>query len=213
MGKLLVLVLLAGCVSSGTTVPVNERPMYGGVFKTATMRLADEDFVAAAKKRFPTARAASDHYAELGWQFLGSREPRTAIKRFNQCWLLDATNANCFWGFGTFEIRMGHTDQAIEHLEKARAMMPSSVSLQVDLATGYAQKAQESTKGPAVAAAMLEKANAIFEHAAIAEPTNQKVFCVWAMILAETGSTKKACEISARCQDDRDGIRARLKCP
>jgi len=213
MKRALLLTILVGCSSNAGT-PVNEQVMYGGVFKTSQMRLADQEFVAAAKRDFSTPRAASDHYADLGWAFIRRGDLRTAIRRFNQCWLLDESNPTCFWGFGTFEQQQSHTGKAIEYLEKAQGMMPSaSVDLSVDLATTYAQKSQEPASDPALPGQLMDKANALFQRASAAEPDNQKVPCVWAMVLLQTHDTRRACQVVDRCKDDRDGVRKQLTCP
>jgi tetratricopeptide (TPR) repeat protein len=207
------LAILAGCASNPGP-PVNEQVMYGGVFKSSGMRLADEEFIETAKRDFSSARAASEHYAALGWQLLRRDDARTAIKRFNQCWLLDEGNPSCFWGFGAFEKQRGHADKAIEYLEKAQAMMPSpSVDFHVDLATAYALKGHLSSNDPVLAGRMLDRADAIFQQAAAAEPANQKVPCVWAMVLVQTNNPKKACQVVEGCKDDRDGVRKLLTCP
>jgi Flp pilus assembly protein TadD len=214
--RLAALVLIAGCAEVGPArheTPVNERPMYGGVFKNSAMRLADESFIETAKKEFSSKRSASDHYAELGWKYLRADDARTAIKRFNQCWLIEPENPQCTWGFGMFEGQSGNTDQAIVYLEQSHAMLPSSTDLHVDLAIGYAQKARELAKDRTLAAGMFAKATAILEAAAKAEPTNQKVVCVWTAVLAESGDAKQACQLASRCKDDRDGVRRRLACP
>jgi tetratricopeptide (TPR) repeat protein len=212
MKHLVALTLLAGCASAASP-PVNERVMYGGVFKSSEMRLADERFLEAARRDFPTARAASDHYAELGWTFLRKQDRSTAIKRFNQCWLLDGGNPACFWGFGMFEQQIGQTDQSVEHLEKARGMWAAPpVDFQIDLAIAYVQKSRQSSE-TAIRAQFLAKAERIFESAAAAEPDNQKVPCVWADALLYLDQPKRACQVVDRCKDDRDGVHKRLTCP
>jgi predicted Zn-dependent protease len=213
MKSFVALAMLAGCLPSATT-PVNEQVMYGGVFKSSSMRLADEEFRAAELKQFRTPRAASEHSAAVGWGALQRGDLRTAIKRFNQCWLLDETNPTCFWGFGLFEAQSSRIDQALEHLQKAQSLMSAPpVDFQVDLATAYAQKAGESAKDPALAARFMEQANAMFERAAAAEPDNQKVPCVWARVLLMTDNRRRACQVVQRCTDDRDGVRKLLSCP
>jgi hypothetical protein len=93
-------------------------------------------------------------------------------------------------------------------------MMPSaSVDLAIDLATTYAQKSQEPGTDSVVSGRLMDKANAIFERYATAEPDNQKVACVWTMVLLQTNDTKRACQVVDRCKDDRDGVRKRLTCP
>ena len=44
---------------------------------------------------------ASNHAANLGWKYLKKNDVETAIKRFNQSWLINHKNYQAYWGFAT----------------------------------------------------------------------------------------------------------------
>lgn len=79
--------------------PVGEQPMFGGVELTAAMKKANDDFLAAIEKTGLTRERASSQTAALGWQYFSKGDLSTAIKRFNQTWLLNPDNGNAYHGF------------------------------------------------------------------------------------------------------------------
>jgi Tfp pilus assembly protein PilF len=79
--------------------PGNELPMYGGLPKTPAMIVADEEFIKANEKLGHTRVQGSDIAVVLGWRYYDKNDYATAIKRFNQAWLLDPDNGDAFEGF------------------------------------------------------------------------------------------------------------------
>jgi len=63
---------------------------------------------------------------EYGWKAL-EKNSASAVKRFNQAWLLDRKNFETIWGFGVWELKRGNTAKAKEFLGKAIAMAPKPV--------------------------------------------------------------------------------------
>ncbi|MEE4161449.1 MAG: carbohydrate binding domain-containing protein [Woeseiaceae bacterium] len=95
-------------------VPVNELPMYGEFEKTAWQKQADETFMATVLPDFGNDRgAAADRFAEEAWKFVYGGDNTTAIKRFNQAWLLDPENTKALWGFAVISRARGKTDAAL----------------------------------------------------------------------------------------------------
>jgi len=101
-------------------VPVNELPMYGGFEKTAWQKQADEAFMATVLPDFGNDReAAADRFAEEAWKFVYSGDNTTAIRRFNQAWLLDPENTKALWGFAVISRARGNADAALRYYEQA----------------------------------------------------------------------------------------------
>ncbi len=84
--------------SAQSTVPINERPLYGGVKKTEELKAADRRFIAAVEKEGGRA-AGARHFLKRGWEAIGWRQPGLAIRRFNQVWLLKPKSGEIYWGF------------------------------------------------------------------------------------------------------------------
>ena len=115
VGLVILLALVCGCENK---TPLNELPMYGGVQKTPEQEAADETFIQAAIKEYGTREKASDVVVQIGWSYLYKNDLRTAIKKFNQAWLLNSDNAQAYWGFGVVAANRRDLDQAGEMIEK-----------------------------------------------------------------------------------------------
>ena len=86
--------------------PNNEMPMYGGGPMPPDVVAANEEFIAAILKRGVTRAQGSDNMVQLGWRYLFERNDiATAMKRFNQAWLLDPDNGDAFHGFAILIMR------------------------------------------------------------------------------------------------------------
>jgi tetratricopeptide (TPR) repeat protein len=97
-------------------------PMFGqpNVKRPEPMKQADEAFIKDAVARFGSRSAASIFAVVQGWGNLRSGNLSTALRRFNEGWLLSPYNAGVFWGFGAILSRQGKLLDAIEQLETAR---------------------------------------------------------------------------------------------
>jgi Tfp pilus assembly protein PilF len=91
---------VAGGASAATKdYPPNQQPMYGGIEKTPAMKAADEAYIKSVLAAGYTRAGASKEASKLGFQYLEKDDAATAMKRFNQAWLLDPTNGDCYHGF------------------------------------------------------------------------------------------------------------------
>ena len=91
---------------------INEQPRYGGLTKTAAHLRADEQFLAQALHRYGTPQAAMQAHVAFGWHYLATNHAPTAIKRFNQAWLLDSTAADVYFGFSAYLRQQGQPEEA-----------------------------------------------------------------------------------------------------
>jgi len=91
---------------------INERPRYGGLTKTAAQLEADEQFIAQSLRTYGTAQAAMQAHVNFGWHYLATDHAPTAIKRFNQAWLLDSTVADVYYGFSAYLRQQGQPEEA-----------------------------------------------------------------------------------------------------
>ena len=109
---------------------INLIPMYGGVKKSRALQKADARLLAD----FPNRREAATQFAKRGWDYFYAKDPETAIKRFNQAWLLDSTNAEAYWGFGVIEGGRRHNTDALRYLQRSIQLNPTKKRILVDVA-------------------------------------------------------------------------------
>ncbi|TGE24323.1 tetratricopeptide repeat protein [Hymenobacter aquaticus] len=99
---------------------LNERPRYGGLVKTAQQLEADKTFVAEALRQYGNAPAAAQAHVNFGWHYLATGHLPTAIKRFNQAWLLDSTSADVYYGFSAYLHQLARPVQATQYEQLAQ---------------------------------------------------------------------------------------------
>lgn len=140
--KLLVLgIFMNVSCNSGQDCPsgINLIPMYGEVKKCPQQIQLDKDFITETEKKFKDKKTASEYYVSKGWEYFYKDELDTAMKRFNQAWLLDNQNPNVFWGFGNILGKEKEYEQSIVYLEKSAQLNPNNDKVFYCLATSYGQ--------------------------------------------------------------------------
>lgn len=95
-------------------LPINLQPMYGGQEKTETMKKSDEEFLAQNASMGYTRESGSKKCVELGWQYFFKGDVDTAMKRFNQAWLLNHDNGDAYHGFAVITAQRGGSAQEVE---------------------------------------------------------------------------------------------------
>jgi tetratricopeptide (TPR) repeat protein len=205
------LLLAAGCLSR-QVVP-NTEPMSGGDPTHADYQRIDEEFIATVMKKFQTRTEAADYFAARGWDYLRQAgDCETAMKRFNQCWLLDPQNGNCFWGFGVLEAERGNSGKAVEYLERARALLPKTSEVRADLATAHGIQGKR-TEDPIAKAAAFDKAERLLAEAEALGLAPAHLPCLRATLRRDAGRQAEACALAATCTRGGEGLRKMLGCP
>jgi len=145
MRKSLFILFLVYCtfcaISYGEEIPTNERPMYGNIPMTDEEKKCNENFINEAIQKAGSREAAAQSAIKLAWQYFYNNDPRTAMKRFNQAWLLDPNNAEVFYGFGILTSLQGKADEAISLYKKALELNPNHPMALANLARSYRDKA------------------------------------------------------------------------
>ncbi|MCC8425933.1 M48 family metallopeptidase [Mucilaginibacter sp. UR6-11] len=116
---------------------INLIPEYGNVAKTKGQLAEDDTFIKLCLKEDGTYRKASEHMVQLGFKYLYQSDIKTAMRRFNQAWLLDHQNENVYWGFGAIYFSFNDYDEALKQLDKGLAINPNSSNILTDKATIY----------------------------------------------------------------------------
>lgn len=109
-------------------------PLWEGIEKTAAMKRADKDFVdevLAATKG--DAKLGARHAVRAGWKAFSDGQYDSAIRRFNQAWLLDPENPEIFWGFGLATHLRGEPLSTVERwFLEAKERLPDAAPLHSD---------------------------------------------------------------------------------
>lgn len=121
-------------------------PRYGYAYKSAGQLAADKEFIANIKTDtlFTTMRNASDRHVALGFEYLYRGNLRVAMYRFNQAYLLDSTNTDDYWGYGSVYMQMGRLDLAEHQYLTGLSKDSLNHHLWTDLATVYSARAQNN---------------------------------------------------------------------
>ncbi len=122
---LIVAILCIPCFVCAKDRPINELPMYGGKHNPSVEQ----------NKNF------SKSAADLGWKYYYKNDLDTAVKRFNQAWMLDRDSIDALWGFGLImgrraseEMPEHNLKESIRFLAMAAEKAPQNVRILVDLA-------------------------------------------------------------------------------
>jgi tetratricopeptide (TPR) repeat protein len=116
---------------------INLQPEYGDVKKDKDQQEEDRKFIELVLTQDTTLKKGSAHLVTLGFKYLAQGDMETAMKRFNQAWLLDPKNENAYWGFGAVYGTFSDYDAAIAQYDKGLAINPESAVILTDKATLY----------------------------------------------------------------------------
>ena len=116
---------------------INLLPKYGHVEKTKKQKKADKEFIKTIIKLDSTRKKGSDRFIRLGFNFLYQNDIKTAMRRFNQAYLLDSTNTDIYWGFGAIYMTLGQYQKAKEQYEEGLKITPDNTHLLTDYGTYF----------------------------------------------------------------------------
>lgn len=140
-------ILLLNC-SSKQDCPegINLLPMYGEVQKCDAQIKSDNQFLADCDNEFKNRKEASQKYIEKAWGCFYNNDENTAMKRFNQAWLLDNDNPEIYWGFGNLMGMRKETKQSIPLFKKSLQLNPNNAKVYESLAISYGQLFYETKR-------------------------------------------------------------------
>jgi Flp pilus assembly protein TadD len=127
----LLFVAVTGCSKkppqpvSSVAAGSNELPMYGGIAPNPAQQEANDKFIKAAVAAKGTPAAASDESVKLGFEYLlRKNDPATAMKRFNQAYLLDPQNGASYQGMAVTVLIRDHNTALADELFKRAVNSP-----------------------------------------------------------------------------------------
>jgi len=96
---MLSILIASWAISTSNATPINELPMFGNQEKTAAQKAADTELIRGIEKLGYSREAAADKAVRQAWLYWRKGDLASAMKRFNQAWLLDPENGNLYHGF------------------------------------------------------------------------------------------------------------------
>lgn len=110
-------------------------PMFGqpAIKRPEDLKKADDLFIKAVVAKYGDRDAASSAAVAQGWSAIRSGKPATAMRYFNEGWLLSPDNPGAFWGFGAILSEQGRLAEAIEQLETAQELLRDDAKQRVQL--------------------------------------------------------------------------------
>jgi tetratricopeptide (TPR) repeat protein len=168
---------------AGYSQDMNEIPMYGEKPKSPELLKADEKFIEAAIRAAGSKEKAAKHAVRRGWEAIMKGDSKTAMRRFNQAWLLTPDSADVYWGFGAAAGSEGKYDDSIRFLTKANEMNPRKARLMTDLAYAHILKGSKNAKSEEEKAASLRRAFELLDAATRLDPQDGHIFFTRAIAL------------------------------
>jgi len=90
----------------------NTKPMYGEVVKSNAYKELDEDFRKECLEKFKTIDSSVFVQIDHAWRYYYHNDLKTAMKRFNQAWLLNPQFPDSYFGFAAIVDTTGNPTDA-----------------------------------------------------------------------------------------------------
>jgi len=115
-----VLLLFLFTTQAHPQLPPSEIPMYGSAGKPRKLTERDQAFITSIEKAGKTRQAVAKEVIAQAWAAYGKTDYKSAIRRFNQAWLLDPENGDAYHGFALIStVRDKNADAAEKYFKMA----------------------------------------------------------------------------------------------
>ena len=136
---LLALLLIACSSTQDCPENINILPMYGNQKKCQEQIDIDQDFLKECNKIFKNRQDASRIYTQKAWKYFDKNDFDTAMKRFNQSWLLDSLNEETYWGFGNILGLQMKPEESLWYFDKSIKINPNNSNVWLGLGISHGQ--------------------------------------------------------------------------
>jgi Tfp pilus assembly protein PilF len=178
-------------------LPLNQLPMYGGREKTEEMKKADARFLDTIQKLGLSREEGAKKAIESGWEFFEKKDLDSAMKRFNQAWLLDPENGNLYHGFALITSLRGGSPSEVENLFQLAMSKPKvDAEALVDYGRFLSRKKQYEKS--------LMQLNKALERSSTARNARSNISMVYYL----KGDFRNACEWAKAAQKNGDALEA-----
>ena len=104
-------------------------PRYGGP-RNKAQQTDDELYIkTATEEMHANPHDGSDQLVALGFKYLAQGDPRVAMYRFNQAWILDSVNANVYSGFGSVYFMFQDYNKSLDFFAIGLTLDPKNTNL------------------------------------------------------------------------------------
>ncbi|MDR0871895.1 MAG: hypothetical protein LBN27_00305 [Prevotellaceae bacterium] len=93
--------------------PDNTKPMYGEVLKNEIYKKLDKEFIENCIQQYGTIDSAVIVHINYAWGYFYRNDVTTAMKRFNQAWLLNPEFPDSYFGFAALLDMQKNTTEAV----------------------------------------------------------------------------------------------------
>ena len=174
--------------TNDSTKEMNLQPKYGSLPKNDALKSSDAIFLAEMDKEYKGNRKkAADEISLLGWQYLREGNRQDAMRRFNQAWLLNASNGSALWGMAVSIAAKGKFDESLKLFAEAERLVGNDINFSMDYA-----KAMGLAGAQAKNEARLKDAFALFARVYEKAPKNTFNLENWAKTLFLVGDYAEA---------------------
>ena len=107
-----IFILLAfSCKTNGQKVD-NKKPMYGEVTKSDQHKVLDDKFIQECLKKYGSIDSSVLFHIDYAWKYYYNNSLETAMKRFNQAWMLNPEFPDAYFGFASLLEEQGNKKEA-----------------------------------------------------------------------------------------------------
>jgi tetratricopeptide (TPR) repeat protein len=163
---------------------INLLPKYGSNPTNEAQQSADAKFIATVDEYYKGNREkAAQELAVKGWEDLQQKDFNSAMRRFNQSWLINNSSGTAIWGMAVIQARTGNPTEAMKLFTEAER----TIGEDIDFATDYA-KAIGVTGVSTKDTALVEDAFKRFAHIYEKTPEHVANLQNWAITLFLVGN-------------------------
>ena len=135
--------MVAACLICAAATPpclegINLLPMYGRVKKCPEQLAADKKLIEDSERMYNSRQQAAAAFVGRAWQHYNANRLELAMRRFNQAWLLDSTNAALPWGFANILGKQGQDAKSLPFFRLAIARNPTEANVWESASSSYA---------------------------------------------------------------------------
>ncbi|WP_260291188.1 tetratricopeptide repeat protein [Sedimenticola hydrogenitrophicus] len=195
---LLIVLLLAGCMTVAEKEAIEALPMYGQpeLVRSDYLQREDAAFIRQISYRYRgDLTRAGREWSQQAFDLLGLGDADGAMRRLNQAWLLNPDNYQVYWGFAQVLVVREQPAEALPHLQKALAILDDPYpkpALLGDLGTVYSLLGERAGSGEATT--LFAAANARFAEAVALDDRFAPIWQRWAWSLYRQGDYAAAWE-------------------
>ncbi|MCR1025819.1 hypothetical protein NQT66_13435 [Cellulophaga baltica] len=136
---LFVSLFIYSCAYTDCPEGIHSLPKYGNVNKCAEQLRIDAQFLQECDQIYPSRAVAAVHHIDLAWDLYDANQTDEAMKRFNQAWLLDKSNADIYWGYGNIMGQGGHFEESLAFFDESIQLNSQNAKVWESKAVSYCQ--------------------------------------------------------------------------